>query len=158
MENNETIKVMNSLVNNIEKRLANDLRLYPNTNKDVFDMVFVAFNHYMETNDKRHYYVYNIHNKSDLLKVLKNPNVGIVEIGTMYEKSQCVATQYFNYDDTIYQIGSTEELIDLFIFWLDEVILDVVAYPYVDEYRKIYTKYVTDVMIENNIIWVFNIN
>lgn len=112
--------------------------------KDVFNEMFKAYNRYVEDETDGVDCIFNVQDKNDLSCCV---NAGMTAI-QIYDivNGGC---KYFLYgqNHTTPRPLTSAEIEGIIMNNLDEVIRCVLAYPYVEEYRKVYTRFVTNSII-----------
>ena len=140
---------METLVNVLKMAVVRDLVVCDDT--DVLHEVLKAYNDYQESERDSVDYIFEIFNKEDLMACVKG-GMNAAEIAWLYNQSQVNTTPYFFFGcnhEVVEPIFTYGELKENLIGWLDEVLTDIVTYPYAYEsYKKLYVRYVTNTMIE----------
>lgn len=151
-------KIINNMVEEIKSRIIRDLKCYSNSSigRNALQMVLDAYNSYQEEEREGVDYLFNINNKEDLITCIKG-GMTSNEIAWLYTQSKVVNTTPLFYFGVNYEtpkpVANWESLIKNLIGWLDDILTNVIAYPYaLDSYRKLYTHYVTDYMIEEELV------
>lgn len=140
------------MVENIKKTIIRDLNdVYSVKGNRVLNMVLKAYNNFQESERSGVDYIFDINNTDDL-KCCIDGGMTAKEIGRLYLGSHNDHLQYFyfgcNYPKP-QPINTWEELRMNMIAWLDDLLVDVLAYPYAYEsYKNIYIAYVTDVILD----------
>ena len=135
---------------NIKKAdLINDIKEKMKIDSDIWTMMFDAYNRYQMDERDGVDYIFNLSKQEDLLAVVKAgltiedlhqicykslDNAKYIHYGCNYEKPMLLTKQ--NIDNNIYGL-------------LDEIVDDIIAYPWVEEYRKVYTFFITNKIIED---------
>lgn len=146
--------ILNNMVEGIKNAIIRDLKAYPWKNNDVMCMVIAAYNRFQEDEREGVDYLFDINNKDDL-KYCVEGGMTAAEIAWLYDQSNVNTSPLFYFGvnhETPQPIASWEEVKECMINWLEDVLPCVIAYPYIEEYRTIYTKYVTDYMIEKGLV------
>ena len=150
-------KAINTMVEGIKKSIIRDLNdVYSVNGNKVLKMVLAAYNDFQESERDGVDYIFDIDNTDDL-KCCIDGGMTAQEICGLWLGSQSKHIQYFYFGCNHPQaepINTWDELRQNLIAWLDELIPQVLAYPYAyPSYRHVYTLYVTDVILglqENN--------
>lgn len=117
----------------------------------VFQMVLAAYNDYQETERDGVDYIFDVDNTEDVICCL-NGGMTSKEFSKLWDGSQSTHCRYFlfgyNYNGAK-AFNTDDEVVENLISWLDDVLADVLAYPYSnDSYKELYRWYVTDIMID----------
>lgn len=144
-------KAIETMIESIKAQIVRDLKAYPYKNEDILDMVLAVYNDFQESERDGVDYIFDIDNADDL-KCCVEGGLTAKEICGLWHNSQMNTTKYFyfgcNYEKPK-AIANYGQLIINLISWLDEVIPNVLAYPYAYEsYKDLYRCYVTDVIID----------
>ena len=144
----EAIKAMAEA---IKKSIINDLDdVYSEEGHKVLNMVLNAYNEYQESERDGVDYIFDI-NKTDDLHSCIAGGMTAKEICKLYSGSQTTHLPYFYFGcnhSTPQPINTWEELRSNLIGWLDEMLLDIIAFPYDYEgYKTIYKYYITSTII-----------
>lgn len=145
-------KTIRTLVMGISKAIERDLiNLNTNDGMKVFKMLFEAYNDYQESERDGVDYIFNIENGEDVTCCI-NGGMTIEEVSKLWQNSQRTKCKYFLYDynyNGSKAFANLEEVVCNLITWIDDVVTDVVAYPYsYDSYKELYRWYITDVVID----------
>ena len=152
------MKAINGLVQSIKNKIMKDMSDVYSSKKgyDLMISLLKAHNDYQESgSDGRDGadYIYNITDKNDLLTCVKG-GMTAKQISELYDGYISSHTCYFFFSvlyDTPKPIWTLNELAAYLTERLDTLITDIVAYPYAyDSYREIYTRYVTNVILDSN--------
>lgn len=115
-------------------------------------MLLKAYNRYQ--NDERDGvdYIFNINNQGDLITCIQGGLTaeGIVNFHNRV-KSWAIPTPHFLFGcnhKEMTPMGS-DNIVDAIVAVLDEIIDNIIAYPWVEEYRAVYTHYITNKIIED---------
>ena len=134
---------------NIKKAdLINDIKAEMKTDSDIWTMMFDAYNRYQEDERDSVDYIFNLSKQEDLLAVVKAGltiedlhqicykslgNTRYIHYGCNYEKPMLLTKQ--NIDNNIHGL-------------LDEIVDNIIAYPWVKEYKAVYIHFITNKIIE----------
>lgn len=152
---NNMEKILNNMVETIKKAIVRDLNSFPHNNTDVMEMVLAAYNRFQEDERDGAAYLFDINNNDDL-KCCIDGGMNAAEIAWLYNESQVNSTPlfYFGHEyETPQPIETWSVLKEKMIGWLDEWLPCMIAYPQIEEYERVYTKYVTDYMITNSLVY-----
>lgn len=145
---------INEMVKMIAEKISNDLYAeYKNDMHDeVLQMVLKAYNEWQESEKDGVDYIFNIYDKDDLMACVKG-GMTAKEVAEIYKDATTIWTPYYffgsNYPSAT-PIKLWSDLFDYLVMWLEDVLPNIIAYPWCSTYRPIYTKYVTDVIINYN--------
>ena len=145
-------KAINTMVENIKKSIIRDLNdVYSDKGYKVLKMVLAAYNDFQESERDGVDYIFDINNTDDL-KCCIDGGMTAKEIGKLYLGSHNDHLPYFYFGCNHPQaepINTLKELRMNLVAWLDELIPNVLAYPYAyQSYRDVYMAYVTDIILE----------
>ena len=145
-------KAINTMVEGIKKSIIRDLNdVYSVKGNEVLNMLLKAYNDFQESERDGVDYIFNINNTDDL-KCCIDGGMTAKEIGGLWLGSQSKHLQYFYFGcnhPKAEPINTWFELRTNLVAWLDEVLTDVLAYPYAYEsYKYVYTSYVTDAILK----------
>ena len=75
------------------------------------------------------------------------------EIGELYLGSQTTHTEYFffNYNKEIVPIANLSSLEFIILGNLEDVVENVITYPFLSPYKDVYIRYVTSPIVDNTI-------
>lgn len=143
-------KEVNTMVESIKSRIILDMRdVFGVMGFKTFKMVLAAYNTYQESERDGVDYIFNLNDKYDL-KCCVEGGLTAQEICGLWLKSQSTHSEYFlfgcNYSEP-QQFATIGEVRDNLIYWLDDMLPYVLAYPHL--YGKVYEKYVTDYILDN---------
>lgn len=112
----------------------------------LLEKVLKAYNRWNEDERDGVDYIFDIHKKEDLVACV-NGGLTAKDIVYLYD----ISTRFFLFgcNRTIPQGLNQYDLINILIDNLDEVIDNIIAYPYVESYREIYTLFITNKLIED---------
>ena len=144
-------KAINTMVEGIKKSIIRDTRdVYSEKGDKVLKMLLKAYNDFQESERDGVDYIFDIDNTDDL-KCCIDGGMTAQEICGLWLGSQSRHLRYFYFGcnhPKAEPINTWLELRMNLVAWLDELIPNVLAYPYAYEsYRNIYTAYVTDVIL-----------
>ena len=144
-------KAIKTMVEGIKKSIIRDLNdVYGDKGYKVLNMLLRAYNDFQESERDGVDYIFDINNTDDL-KCCIEGGMTAEEIGRLYLGSHNDHLPYYYFGCNYPQpkpINTLEELRMNLVEWLDELLPNVVAYPYgYQSYRDVYTTYVTDVVM-----------
>jgi len=137
-----------TFVENINSVIACNMRnIHTTSGYDTLMMVLAAYNDYQESERDGVDYIFDINDKDDVICCMSG-GMTTEEVAKLWQGSQVNHSQYFffgcNYE-TPKPIENLETLKRHLVGWLDEVMFDVLAYPYAYEsYKALYGKYITE--------------
>ena len=142
-------KSISNIVLSLKKRIASDIRVEGLSSNKTLNMVLKAYNEFQ--GNERNYvdYLYNIEDTGDVIECLRG-GLTAKDIAHLYEESQNNTTKYFFFHLENHPTPEPivwENLSELLIEELDAVLYAVIAYPWIDSYREIYTKYICNYML-----------
>lgn len=143
-------KAISTMVEGIKKSIIRDLNdVYSVKGNIVIKMVLAAYNDYQKSERDGVDYIFDIENTNDL-KCCIDGGMTAQEIGSLYLGSHNAHLQYFyfgcNYPKPL-PINTWNELRMNLVAWLDELLPNVLAYPFAYEsYKLLYVRYITDVI------------
>lgn len=115
-------------------------------------MLLKAYNRYQEDERDGVDYIFNITNQNDLITCVKG-GLTAEDIYNFYGAVQGWAnsTQHFLFGHNHKAMVPMDRLniINAIVAVLDELIDKIIAYPWVEEYRAVYTHYITNEIIED---------
>lgn len=110
-----------------------------------------AYNRYQEDERDGVDYIFNINNQDDLITCIQG-GLTAEEIAIFYNrvKSWEKPTPFFLFgcNHKVMKPMDGDNIIDAIVAVLDELIDNIIAYPWVEEYRAVYTHYITNKIIE----------
>lgn len=113
-------------------------------------MFLKAYNRYQEDERDGVDYIFNINNKDDLITCIQG-GLTADEIVKFHNrvKSWVNPTPHFLFGCNHKEMKpmGRDNIIDAIVAVLDELIENIVAYPWVEEYRAVYTHYITNKLI-----------
>ena len=132
---------MNASVKIMAITLKNNIALNVHRKEEVFNELFKAYNRYVEDETNGGDYIFNIDDKNDL-SCCVNAGLTATQIFGIVSSS----CKYFLYGENYptprpLTFAEVEGIVRNNI---DEVITCILAYPYVEEYRKVYTRFITN--------------
>lgn len=115
-------------------------------------MLLKAYNRYQEDERDGVDYIFNINNQDDLITCIQG-GLTAEEIVKFHNrvKSWVNPTPHFLFGcnhKEMKPMGS-DNIVDAIVAVLDELIDNIIAYPWVEEYRAVYTHYITNKIIED---------
>lgn len=145
---------INEMVNVIAEQINNDLYAeYENDmHDDVLQIVLKAYNEWQDSEKDGVNHIFNIYEQDDLFTCVKG-GMNVKEIVTLYTDATTDYTPYFSFDCNYKKPTPIKWWSDLFKhleIYMTDVVANVIAYPWCSAYRPIYTKYVTDVIINRS--------
>jgi len=144
----------NSIINIVEtlkKRIESDIRKEGMECNDTLDMVLRAYNDYQRDERDGVDYLFNIKKNGDVMNCLMS-GLTTKDIADLYYESENNTTKYFFYHPYNHPTPEPivwENLRELLIDELDTILYSVLAFPWVESYREIYTKYLSDYIVDN---------
>ena len=147
--------VLKSLVAEIKRNIASNLRQYSNCDGELLKLVLDAYNTYQNEERDGIDYIFDINNPDDLQCCVAG-GMTAKDVAWLYEEFQVNTTPWFyfgvNYEHPK-PIVNYKALVTNLINWLDEILPCVLAYSYlVKSYEKLYKVCVTDYMINNQLV------
>jgi hypothetical protein len=144
-------KAINTMVESIKKSIIRDLNdVYSVKGNKVLNMLLKAYIDFQESERDGVGYIFDINNTDDI-KCCIDGGMTSYEIGKLYLGSHNNHLPYFYFGCNYpipQPINTWNELRMNLVAWLDELLPNVVAYPYAyQSYRDVYTAYVTDVIL-----------
>lgn len=117
-----------------------------------FKMLLKAYNRYQEDERESADYIFNITDQNDLIACVKG-GLTAEDIHNFYGAVQgwTNPTQHFlfGYNHKAMIPMGTDNIVNAIVGVLDELIDNILAYPWVEEYRVVYTHYITNRIIED---------
>lgn len=112
-------------------------------------LILNAYNRYQEDERDGANYMFKLFDQKDLQYLVCKLNVGTTDISWAIDllrgNKDLVPLFYYGVGaDGLVQVGTWDALRTNLINYLDEIISCVILYPWVDEYKEIYTKYITE--------------
>ena len=138
---------MNTSVEIMAITLKNNIALNAHR-KDVFSELFKAYNRYVEDETNGGDYIFDINNKDDLSTCVR-AGMTAVQIFDIINNG----CKFFLYGENYStpRFLTFAEVEGIVRNNIDEVITCILAYPYVEEYRKVYTRFITNTILEESI-------
>ena len=143
----KTNKNMKTSLGIMAVALKNEIELNANV-KEVFNDLFKAYNRYVEDEIDGGDYIFNIEDKNDLSTCVNAGMTAVQIFGIV--NGNCKYYLYGQNHTTPYPL-TFAEVEGIVRNNIDEVIRCILAYPYVEEYRKVYTRFVTNTILEESI-------
>ena len=131
---------MEELIKKLAKRIKENF-------KEDRCLIFKAYNRMQEDEFESVDYIFDLNNKDNLIDCIKG-GLTAKEIASLY---QLCESGYFYFGcnhEKPYSLTSTELRIQLFNS-IEDIVKFMLAYPFVDEYRELYTKYVTNLILKD---------
>jgi hypothetical protein len=135
-------------INGISKSsLINDFQQGVIHNDEIFYEVLSAYNRFQEDERGGVDYIFNLNNKEDLICAI-NGGLTTAEIVCLWKN---------NAEPTYFLLGCNhpkpnplliKDIKNTLVAHLDELIDYIIAYPWVEEYRVLYTRFITNKIIE----------
>lgn len=130
---------LNTMASLIRAKIFNEIH-----KTDVFTELFNAYNRYVEDETSGADYIFDINKQDDIICCVKG---GM----TAKDIAKVVESEFhyylFGYDRKTPKPLAFTEVEGIIRNNLDEVLQAVITYPFVEEYRKIYTRYVTNYIL-----------
>ena len=144
-------KAIKTMVEGVKKSIIRDLNdVYSDKGYKVLIMLLKAYNDFQESERDGVDYIFDINNTDDL-KCCIDGGMTAQKICGLFLGSQSKHLQYYYFGRNHPQpqpINTLKELRMNLVEWLDELLPNVLAYPYgYQSYRDVYTAYVTDVVM-----------
>jgi hypothetical protein len=115
-------------------------------------MLLKAYNRYQEDERDGVDYIFNINNQDDLITCIQG-GLTAKEIVNFHNrvKSWVNPTPHFLFGCNHKEMKpmGRDNIVDAIVAVLDELIDNIIAYPWVEEYRAVYTHYITNKIIED---------
>jgi hypothetical protein len=116
------------------------------------EMLLKAYNRYQEDERDGVDYIFNINNQDDLITCIQG-GLTAEEIVKFHNrvKSWVNPTPHFLFGCNHKEMKpmGRDNIINAIVAVLDEIIDNIIAYPWVEEYRAVYTHYITNKIIED---------
>lgn len=113
-------------------------------------MLLKAYNRYQEDERDGVDYIFNINNQDDLITCIQG-GLTAEEIVKFHNrvKSWVNPTPHFLFGCNHKEMApmGSDNIVDAIVAVLDELIDNIIAYPWVEEYRAVYTYYITNEII-----------
>lgn len=148
-------EIIRKLAESIESNLIHDMNC-EQIGDDTAILVLNAYNRYQEDERDGVDYICDIRKGEDL-KCCIGGGMTAQEIACLHEECTRTAksTPYFMFGrnhETAEVIPTWEQLKQILVASLHEVILQMLAYPFVDGYKELYKHCVMDYMYNNNLV------
>lgn len=115
---------------------------------DIFNKVLMAYNQYQEDERFGVDYIFDLDDQEDL-KTLVNSGVNAAEIATLYNDDRYdSAYLYCGENHTNLRCLNISEIDKQLIANMGEIVLCMLAYPYVDGYTPLYQEFITNYIVE----------
>lgn len=115
-------------------------------------MLLKAYNRYQEDERDGVDYIFNINNQDDLISCIQG-GLTAKDIVNFHNKVQSWTkpTPHFLFGCNHKEMApmGSDNIVDAIVAVLDELIDNIIAYPWVEEYRAVYTYYITNEIIGN---------
>lgn len=141
MENN--LKNKNKL-NGAVILLSDGIKNLASSNNEGLLEVIDAYNNYISDETDRINYIYNLDEKSDLINIINMG--GTAETISELVKSENKFVMVDKYEKFVSM--SKKEIINIIEMNALYMAKFILAYPYVNEYKPIYTKYITNTLLD----------
>lgn len=138
---------MNETIKQLIEKLINGIQRDCKRNSDAFPDIFAAYNLYQEEEENGAGYIFDINNVNDLKCVLDG-GLTIKELHDLYEEASNYQTTKFvfgEYYPTPQIVGDPAARIYPMV---RQLAICIVAYPNCEVYNKLYSRYITDSMLE----------
>lgn len=139
-----------TLLNNVIKAFQFDV---VNNNIELSKLV-TLWNRFVEEERDGNYYMFNFMNKEDLITLLKMKHFDAISLATLireFQTNSSINTSYFFYNDDKGNIETLEKhnIIDYVVNDSYDIMKCILKYSFVDEYKWFYTKYITDIILDD---------
>lgn len=152
--NKMILQSIQTIKDNAVKNLCKDLLHCTDDDKDFVNMIIKAHNRVCEDELDGQEYIFHIDNKEDIKCLLDG--------GTTMAELTRIGNTYFNGDTTGYLFIDDKSNICIFeknealrgflSARLARIVGCILAYPYVEEYQKLYYQFVTRIMEQESIV------
>lgn len=116
--------------------------------EDIFNKVLMAYNQYQEDERFDVDYIFDLDDQEDL-KTLVKCGVTAAEIATLYNDDRYDSTYlYCGENHTNLRCLNMSEINKQLIANMEEIVLCMLAYPYIDGYTPLYQEFVTNYIVE----------
>jgi hypothetical protein len=119
---------------------------------EVHAMLLKAYNRYQEDERDGVDYIFNINRPDDLITCIQG-GLTAEEIAKFHNRVGCwlIPTPHFLFGCNHKEMKpmGRDNIINAIVAVLDEIIDNIIAYPWVEEYRAVYTHYITNKIIED---------
>jgi hypothetical protein len=119
------------------------------TEDDIFNKVLMAYNQYQEDERFGVDYIFDLDNQEDL-KTLVKCGVTAAEISRLYNDKENADSNYLycGENHTNLRCLNMNELFYQLTANMEEIVLCMLAYPYIDGYTPLYQEFVTNYIVE----------
>jgi hypothetical protein len=119
------------------------------TEDDIFNKVLMAYNQYQEDERFGVDYIFDLDNQEDL-KTLVKCGVTAAEISRLYNDNESANSNYLycGENHTNLRCLNMNELFYQLTANMEEIVLCMLAYPYIDGYTPLYQEFVTNYIVE----------
>lgn len=119
------------------------------TEDDIFNKVLMAYNQYQEDERFGVDYIFDLDDQEDL-KTLVNCGVTASEISRLYNDIESADSKYLycGENHTNLRCLNMSEIDKQMIANMEEMVLCMLAYPYVDGYTPLYQEFITSYIVE----------
>lgn len=115
-------------------------------------MLLKAYNRYQEDERDGVDYIFNINNQNDLITCVQG-GLTAEDIANFHNSVKGWANStlhfLFGYNHKAMVPMDSLNIINAIVAVLDELLDNIIAYPWVEEYRAVYTHYITNKIIED---------
>jgi hypothetical protein len=155
-------QAIKTMVESIKKNIVNGTKPYYNANSHkLLMLVLEAYNDFQESERDGVDYIFDLYNGDDLRCCVEG-GMSASEIAKLYEDSKVNTTSFFHFGCNYPEAkpyANIESLRQQLISWLDELLENVIAYPYAYEsYKQLYTMYVTNVIVDDSSVTITDID
>ena len=107
-------------------------------------LIFKAYNRMQEDETDGTDYIFDLNKQKDLVCCIKG-GLTAEEIAILYNLGE---TKYFHFNANkgAYSL-SIQEMENLLFSSIDDIVRFMFAYPFIEEYKELYTKYVTKIVL-----------
>lgn len=116
----------------------------------IYPILLNAYNRYQSDERDGADYIFDINNQDDLITCVKG-GLTARDIFNFYNQRLTNTTTHFLFGYNHIQITpiNKNDIIDAIMAIIDDLLNCIIAYPWVEEYRVIYTHYITNNIIED---------
>ena len=116
---------------------------------DIFNKALMAYNQYQEDERFGLYYIFDLDDQEDL-KTLVNCGVTASEISRLYNDNESADSTYLycGENHTNLRCLNMSEIDKQLIANMEEIVLGMLAYPYIDGYTPLYQEFITNYIVE----------
>ena len=139
------VNTIKSLVKKLAECLENDCKI---VSGGCFSDILAAYNRYQEDEENGVNYLFNINDKGDVITVLDG-GMAVWEFNVLYMKCHEQSCVMFLYGENYPQPKIVCDPAAFIKGNLLPLAACIVAYPHVSEYQKLYSRYITDIMLEH---------